>query len=40
MQSDSYWHERISESAGPGPKTPQPLGGETPGDARGQHVVQ
>ena len=40
MQSDSCWQERVPESAGPGPETPQPLGGGTPGDLRGQHVVQ
>ena len=40
MQSDSCWQERVPESAGPGPETPQPLGGGTPGDLRGQHVAQ
>ena len=39
MQSDSCWQERVL-NLGPGPETPQPLGGGTPGGLRGQHVVQ
>jgi len=38
--SDSCWQERVPEPAGPGPDTPQPLGGGTPGGLRGHHVVQ
>ena len=40
MQSDSCWQKKVPELAGPGPETPQPLGGGTPGGFRGHHVVQ
>ena len=45
MQSDGSWQERVPESDGPGPETPQPWRLErtargSVGDLRGQHVVQ